>query len=196
MVFILVIGDLHIPQRANDLPQQFKKMLVPGKIEKIFCTGNLCTKETYDFLKKITPDIFIARGDFDDPKLVSEISKTVKVEGWKIGIIHGHQIVPWNEKEALSIFQRKLDVDVLVFGHTHKYLLFHQDGKYYVNPGSATGSYSSITDDVVPSFVLMDVQEDTITNYVYFLVDKTVQVKKKIFKKKIEEKNEKEKNDE
>ncbi|GAB2222151.1 hypothetical protein Drorol1_Dr00013353 [Drosera rotundifolia] len=44
MVLVLVIGDLHIPHRAPDLPEKFKSMLVPGKIQHIFCTGNLCIK--------------------------------------------------------------------------------------------------------------------------------------------------------
>lgn len=41
---MLAIGDLHIPHRAPDLPAKFKSMLVPGKIQHIICTGNLCIK--------------------------------------------------------------------------------------------------------------------------------------------------------
>ena len=44
MVLILCIGDLHIPHRACDLPQQFKDLLKPGKIQSILSTGNLCCK--------------------------------------------------------------------------------------------------------------------------------------------------------
>ncbi|MFS7898585.1 putative phosphodiesterase metallo-dependent phosphatase [Helianthus anomalus] len=44
MVLVLAIGDLHIPHRAPDLPAKFKSMLVPGKIQHIICTGNLCIK--------------------------------------------------------------------------------------------------------------------------------------------------------
>ena len=39
---------------------------VPGKIQHILCTGNLCTKETYDYLKTLAGDVHIVRGDFDD----------------------------------------------------------------------------------------------------------------------------------
>jgi hypothetical protein len=41
---VLALGDLHIPHRAPDLPAKFKSMLVPGKIQHIICTGNLCIK--------------------------------------------------------------------------------------------------------------------------------------------------------
>lgn len=44
MVLVLALGDLHIPHRAADLPAKFKSMLVPGKIQHIVCTGNLCIK--------------------------------------------------------------------------------------------------------------------------------------------------------
>ena len=31
------------------------------------------------------------------------------------------QVVPWGDKEALSVLQRQLDVDILITGHTHKF---------------------------------------------------------------------------
>lgn len=42
MVLVLALGDLYIPHRAADLPAKFKSMLVPGKMQHIICTGNLC----------------------------------------------------------------------------------------------------------------------------------------------------------
>lgn len=50
MVLVLALGDLHIPHRAPDLPEKFKSMLVPGKIQHIICTGNLCIKVCSNFL--------------------------------------------------------------------------------------------------------------------------------------------------
>jgi vacuolar protein sorting-associated protein 29 len=47
MVLVLALGDLHIPHRAPDLPAKFKSMLVPGKIQHIICTGNLCIKVSF-----------------------------------------------------------------------------------------------------------------------------------------------------
>lgn len=66
---VLVLGDLHIPHRCNTLPAKFKKLLVPGKIQHILCTGNLCTKESYDYLKTLAGDVHIVRGDFDEVRL-------------------------------------------------------------------------------------------------------------------------------
>jgi len=66
MVLILVIGDLHIPSRSSSIPAKFKKLLVPGKIQQTICTGNITDRETYDFLRSVSPDIHIVKGDFDD----------------------------------------------------------------------------------------------------------------------------------
>lgn len=63
---VLVLGDLHIPHRCSSLPAKFKKLLVPGRIQHILCTGNLCTKESYDYLKTLANDVHIVRGDFDE----------------------------------------------------------------------------------------------------------------------------------
>jgi vacuolar protein sorting-associated protein 29 len=63
---VLVIGDFHIPHRSGNLPAKFKKLLVPGKIQHILCTGNLCNRDTYDYLKTIANDVHVVRGDFDD----------------------------------------------------------------------------------------------------------------------------------
>ena len=66
MVLVLVIGDLHIPHRTHDLPSKFKKLLVPGKIQQILCTGNVCDRETYDYLRTVAADVHVVRGDYDE----------------------------------------------------------------------------------------------------------------------------------
>ena len=65
-MLVLVLGDLHIPHRASALPAKFKKLLVPGRIQHILCTGNLCTKDTLDYLKTLASDVHVVRGDFEE----------------------------------------------------------------------------------------------------------------------------------
>ena len=47
--------------------------------------------------------------------------QVVTIGDFRIGLCHGHQVVPWGDNEALAILQRKLDVDILVTGHTHEF---------------------------------------------------------------------------
>lgn len=39
---------------------------MPGKIQAILCTGNLCNKETYEYLRMLASDVHVVRGDFDE----------------------------------------------------------------------------------------------------------------------------------
>jgi len=182
MVLVLVIGDIHLPHRASAIPPKFKKLLVPGKIQHIICTGNLCSKESQDYLKTIASDVHFVKGDFDEIQGLPE-SKVITIGQFKIGLCHGHQIIPWGDKEARSMLQRQLDVDILVTGHTHQFEAYEHQKKFFVNPGSVTGSYSSLTDDVIPTFVLMDIQGTHVITYVYQLKGGEVKVDKMEYNK-------------
>lgn len=70
--------------------------------------------------------------------------KVVTVGQFRIGLCHGHQVVPWGDTDSLSMVQRQLDVDILITGHTHKFEAFEHENKFYINPGSATGAYSAL----------------------------------------------------
>ncbi|XP_041456991.1 vacuolar protein sorting-associated protein 29 [Lytechinus pictus] len=181
-MLVLVLGDLHVPHRQSGLPAKFKKLLVPGKIQHILCTGNLCTKESYDYLKTLASDVHIVKGDFDETVSYPE-QKVVTVGQFRVGISHGHQVVPWGDVESLSMLQRQLDVDILISGHTHKFEAYEHEGKFYINPGSATGAYSALDSNTVPSFVLMDIQSSTVVTYVYQLVGDDVKVERIEYKK-------------
>eukprot|EP00028_Trichosphaerium_sp_Am-I-7-wt_P012281 CAMPEP_0168528488 /NCGR_PEP_ID=MMETSP0405-20121227/13285_1 /TAXON_ID=498012 /ORGANISM="Trichosphaerium sp, Strain Am-I-7 wt" /LENGTH=191 /DNA_ID=CAMNT_0008551915 /DNA_START=122 /DNA_END=697 /DNA_ORIENTATION=+ len=174
---ILVVGDIHIPHRASSIPAEFKKLLVPNKIQHILCTGNLCSKETYDYLRTLGSDVHVAKGDFDENSTYPE-NKIVTIGEFKIGLVHGHQIIPWGDQEALAMLQRKLDVDILIHGHTHEFKTFQANGKFFLNPGSITGSYNGFTTDVTPSFALIDIQGNRVITYHYQLKDGAVKVAK------------------
>ena len=53
------------------------------------------------------------------------MSITVKHSPITIGVVHGHQCVPNGDLDSLSAIARQMDVDVLISGHTHVYVLPH-----------------------------------------------------------------------
>ena len=113
---VLIIGDLHIPHRSNSIPAAFKKLLVPGRINHVLCTGNLCTEEQLEFLRSLSSNVHVVKGDFDEISGLPE-TKTVDIGDFKIGLCHGHQIVPWGDSESLAALQRQLGVDILGNGN-------------------------------------------------------------------------------
>jgi putative phosphoesterase len=106
----------------------------------VLCTGNLTTKEQYDELRGLAPNIHVVRGDFDDDPTFPE-SKVIQIGQFKVGLIHGHQVVPWGDANSLAMIQRQLDVDILISGHTQKNEVSEHEGKWFINPGSITGAY-------------------------------------------------------
>ncbi|KAI9850028.1 MAG: Vacuolar protein sorting-associated protein 29 [Thelocarpon superellum] len=189
---VLVLGDLFIPDRAPGIPAKFKKLLAPGKIGQILCLGNLTDKETYDFLRSIAPDLQIVKGNFDVEAPNLALSKIVTHGSLRIGFTHGHTIIPTGDSDSLLIAARQMDVDVLLWGGTHKFEAYEIEGKFFINPGSATGAMSTgwwaEGEEPTPSFCLMDVQGDVLVLYVYQLrVDangvETVGVEKVSFRK-------------
>ncbi|KAK0256045.1 Vacuolar protein sorting-associated protein 29 [Friedmanniomyces endolithicus] len=205
---VLVLADLFIPDRAIDIPAKFKKLLTPGKIGQILCLGNLTSPSVYAFLRQLAPDLQLVKGDFDIPlaaaaapsqgqnasgaqtgaapeaafPIPTALSKVVTHGSLRIGFTHGDTILPPGDPDALLIAARQMDVDVLCWAGTCKFEAYEMEGKFFINPGSATGAVSWLDetlgseedgvgdgDGTVPSFVLMDVQGDVLILYVYQL---------------------------
>ena len=201
---------------------QFKKLLSPGKIGQILCLGNLTSPSVYTFLRSLAPDLQLVKGDFDiqfatpstqgqqqQPNaadstgfpIPTALSKVVTHGSLRIGFTHGSSIIPPSDPDALLIAARQMDVDVLCWGGTCRFEAYEMEGKFFINPGSATGACSWIDETLgadgsddedgegnVPSFVLMDVQGDVLVLYVYQLKTdaegkETVGVEKVSFRK-------------
>lgn len=108
------------------------------------CTGNVCDRETWEYLRGVAPDLRGVRGDYDEASLLHETqgvqlpafpgsythtlsqnpalppSLVLQHGPLRIGVLHGHQVVPLGDNEALSAVARKMDVDVLISGGTHR----------------------------------------------------------------------------
>ena len=156
---VLVLGDLHIPHRASKIPAPFKRMLVPNKMQHVVCTGNL-SAEDYAELQSLAPNVHVVAGDYDhypnthmsstsssSSSMAAEgntasttslfpESRVLQVGAFRMGVIHGHQIIPWNSREAIERMRRKMNVDILVTGHSHRNEVsaLQNDLHYHINP--------------------------------------------------------------
>ena len=168
---VLVVGDMFIPQRSPDITEQFKSILTPNKLQHVLCLGNIGNRESLDWLKSLSNDFHQVKGDFDDGDIPEK--KSVKIGDFSIGLIHGHQILPWGDLESLANVQRSLGCDILLSGHTHKTSIKVKENKLYINPGSISGAFSPLIEDSVPSFILMVLTGEEAIIYLYTLSDKT-----------------------
>lgn len=168
MVLVLVVGDTWVPQRSTGVPDVFRRMFAPGRIHKVLITGSVGCKEMYDYLRTISPEVHCVTSSVDrqwTDRLPE--SAVLNVEGLKVGLIHGHQVVPIGDKDSLAAVQRELDVDVLVSGATHQSKYFEFDSHLFVNPGSLSGADTECETNIVPSFMLLDVQDKSVVTFIY-----------------------------
>jgi vacuolar protein sorting-associated protein 29 len=165
-------------------------MLVPNKMQHVLCTGNI-GREQYDELVALAPNVHVVQGDYNPPETNGNSSglqfpdhTVCQVGQFRIGIVHGHQLLPWNSQDALVRMRQKLQVDILISGHSHQNSVQVVDGYYYLNPGSITGAYSALQEEITPSFILLAVTDNKLVCYVYELLDDQVEVSKTEFTKK------------
>jgi vacuolar protein sorting-associated protein 29 len=113
----------------------------------------------------------------------------------KVGVIHGHTVVPSVDPEALLMAAREMGVDVFIWGGTHRFEALELEGRFFINPGSATGAIAPgywqegylwlflvlhSREDPIPSFMLMDIQGMSLVLYIYTLENGQIKVEKVI----------------
>lgn len=130
-------------------------MLVPNKMQYVICTGNI-GREQYNELCGLAPNVTVVRGDYDDDETLPfpDVS-VVQVGQFRIGVMHGHQLLPLGSQDAKARMRRKLNVDIFISGHTHQNEVVSQDGYYHVNPVCILVSFCA----AVPAVTLWEYDE-------------------------------------
>lgn len=147
----------------------------------VLCTGNMCTKEQYTMLQNLSPNFLVVKGDYDDiDDLPSE--QITNIEGYKVGLTHGDEILPNGNITLLTTKARKMGVDILVVGHSHVPMVQIVDDVLILNPGSGTGASNCTVENVVPSFMLLDFKPENVTVFHYQLSGK-LSVNKTVYSK-------------
>ena len=185
---ILITGDLHVPHRVSEIPEEIKNVLSQkkSKFEYIITTGCSCDVESIIWLKSLlkapnSAKNFIEAKSSDSLEHNSNLTlsksnlsslneiESVKIGQFLISVTNGHQIIPWGDIESLSSIQKLTGCDILISGYTHKPSIFNFDGKYFINPGSLTGAYSPLHNDPYPSFIILLISGDLGVAYLYEL---------------------------
>mmetsp|Transcript_6182 Transcript_6182/g.12099 ORF Transcript_6182/g.12099 Transcript_6182/m.12099 type:complete len:187 (+) Transcript_6182:3279-3839(+) len=172
-----------VPNLAPAIPKRFQSLLAPGKIQYVFCTGNLCNHEMDEYLRSLGQEYHAVRGDMDRDVYPERV--VVTIGSVTVGLCHGHQALPWNEEAVTRALRRDMGVDILIVGNSHRHSIVQdQDGGLIIDPGSATGVPTLIrpfADDIRPSFVVLDVQGTKIITYSYTIVNDDVKVDRAVY---------------
>jgi len=165
----LIIGDTHIPRRAEWLPEEIDRFITSQNFDIVICTGDLTDKSVYDYLRDIGGELYVVSGNMDHLDLPEK--QVFEVAGVKVGVVHGHQVYPRGNRSQLKRIGRDLGVNVLVHGHTHTPDV-HFDEILLLNPGSATGVWSGGGGSLIPSFMILEFSGKEVGVKLYELKDR------------------------
>jgi len=141
-----LISDIHVPDKGPSLPFLVKQAFQGVKL--ILSTGDHVIASVVEELEAIAPLKAVA-GNSDKYRNPDEIpeKRIIKINGHRIGLIHGWGNLDEIEKNILASFKSD-SVAAIVFGHTHMPIQKNVDGILLINPGSPTfprgGSFKSV----------------------------------------------------
>ncbi|RLF25148.1 MAG: YfcE family phosphodiesterase [Thermoprotei archaeon] len=178
----LLIGDFHIPTRARDIPPRIRSKVEEEAYDLVLCTGDLVSPKVLNWLRSLSSQVFIVRGNMDYLSLPKW--QEVTMELLRIGLTHGDEVYPRGDIEQLTSIAMRRGVDILVHGHTHVLsvdLIERGRRILLLNPGSATGVWSGSGGSLVPSFMLLIVEGGRATVHSYELKGDVLAHDSKVF---------------
>ncbi|AEK73790.1 metallophosphoesterase [Thermococcus sp. 4557] len=137
-MLIAVTSDTHYGDKTRNPPSLLFQHLEERMPDLILHAGDVTSHELLEELEGFAPVIAV-RGNADYLNLPEE--RVVDAGDIEIGLLHGHQFFSLNA-QFLTLKALDMGVDVLVFGHTHRFYhdTYSIHGKRVVllNPGSPT----------------------------------------------------------
>ena len=114
----------------------FQKVMELEKPELVIFAGDHSTDALDISLVYEEIPFKIVRGntDFSDRKTEDELK--FEINGKKILLTHGHLQWVKSSLNELEIRAKEEEVDICIFGHTHRELEIEKDGILYLNPGA------------------------------------------------------------
>jgi putative phosphoesterase len=131
-----VVSDTHLGQHVQQLPAALKEGL--QGVDLILHAGDWISIHVAAMLEEIAPIEGVA-GNNDGNDIIERFgrSKILKLDTYKIGMIHGDGFRKTTELRALEAFSQDA-VDVIIYGHSHIPKEDHHNGVLLFNPGSPT----------------------------------------------------------
>lgn len=135
MKVVGLISDTHIPTRANAIPPRVFEVFAGSNL--IMHAGDLIQLRVLSELERLAPVVAVY-GNMDEPDVRERLPKmeSVEVYSWQIGVTHNPGAL-WGTRRMKRVAKQN-NLDVLVFGHTHRPAFEREEGILSINPGSPT----------------------------------------------------------
>lgn len=131
---MIVISDTHIPVRAREIPDVVKERA--REMDLIIHAGDFEVPDVLTELREMG-EVRAVHGNMDRHELKEKLpeKEVFEIEGHRIGLTHGSGAPSGLEQRVRELFG---DVDVIVYGHSHRPRNEVIDNILFFNPGSPT----------------------------------------------------------
>jgi uncharacterized protein len=138
MTRIGVVSDTHFPRFGRALPRALERGLRRAAVDRILHCGDLTDLLAVALFEAIAPFDAVA-GNNDGPAICERFGrrKVLTIEGVRVGMVHGDGKRGATRDRALAAFEAG-EVDVILFGHSHRPYVGRSDHMLVANPGSPT----------------------------------------------------------
>ena len=125
-------GDTHGRKQA------IRKILhLAPPVEMWLHTGDFSQDSRYIAEETGLPVVAVA-GNTDPKENISNFDEYIDFEGKRIWLTHGNRYLHGNSTQELAWWGHKLEMDIIIFGHTHVPLVKWIGDLLLINPGSPT----------------------------------------------------------
>ena len=137
-----VISDTHIPNRAKKIPGKIIELFSDAAL--ILHAGDIVDKSVIEELETIAK-VEVVKGNMDKPDVPFPVKKVLNVEALRIGLIHGFGS-PFGIRNRI---RKEFDeIDIIVYGHSHKPYNKTENGVLFFNPGTPTDKIFALYNSV------------------------------------------------
>jgi len=138
MTRVGVVSDTHFPRFGRALPRALDRGLRRAGVDRILHLGDLTDMLVVPLFEAIAPFDAVA-GNNDGAAIRKRFGrrKIVTIEDVRVGMVHGDGTRGTTRSRALEAFAED-DVDVILFGHSHRPGVGREGRRIVANPGSPT----------------------------------------------------------
>lgn len=129
-----VISDTHLDKHPEKMLYYMEKYF--NDVEMIIHAGDYTNSNVIDIIKKHKEFVGVY-GNVDGAKVKKLLNEKeiITLEGYKLGIFHGHGDIKNTPERAYDAFINDKP-DIIIFGHSHQPSIYTKNKVLMLNPGS------------------------------------------------------------
>jgi len=141
---IAVLADTHV-HTLEHLPKKIIDAI--STVDLIIHAGDFTDVQVFKELRQLR-GVKAVQGNMDSMELktVLPVKEIVEIENKRIGITHGSGS-PWGIEGRVRKMFESDRIDIIVYGHSHRFQNKVIDDILFFNPGKATNSFGILTID-------------------------------------------------